>query len=110
MHETSDDQNGEKPSRLPPFEGEGGRPIDHGIRHEVQILWENGIETTESCEGGSGHSFHEPTVRFRGDKAEGFRALAIALQNGLKVSELRRYWSIEDGEPVGPEWEMTFVR
>lgn len=94
----------------PPFEGDSGRLIDPGICEEVRVLYENGIETTESCEGGPGHSFPEPTVRFRGDKAEGFRALGIALQNGLKVSELRRYWSIEGGEPVGPEWEMTFFR
>lgn len=94
----------------PPFSGEnGGRPVDPGIRNEVQILWENGVEMTESCQGGTGHSFHEPTVRFRGDHAEGFRALGVALQNGLKVSELRRFWSIQDGEPYGLEWEMTFV-
>ena len=94
----------------PPFTGKGVRCIDAGIRREVRILWDNGVETTESCEGGRGHSFHEPTVRFCGGQAEGFRALGIALQHGLKVAELRRYWSIEDGEPVGPYWEMTFSR
>lgn len=95
----------------PPFSPtDGGRAIDAGIENEVRILWENGIETSESCEGGHGHSFYEPTVRFLGGKSEGFRALGIALQHGLKVSELRRYWSIEDNEPVGPYWEMTFFR
>jgi hypothetical protein len=94
----------------PPFESKDERSIDAGICREVRVLWENGVETTESCEGRPTHAFSEPTVRFRGSKAEGFRALGIALQHGLKVSELRRYWSIEDGEPVGPEWEMTFVR
>ena len=94
----------------PPFTGKGVRLIDKGIKREVKILWENGIETSESCEGGKGHSFPEPTVRFRGDSAEGFKALAIAQQHGLKVAELRRYWSIQGGEPVGPEWEMTFYR
>jgi hypothetical protein len=94
----------------PPFTGKDVRLIDRGIAHEVKVLWENGIETSESCEGGEGHSFYEPTVRFRGDSAEGFRALAIAQQHGLKVAELRRFWSIQDGEPVGPEWEMTFYR
>lgn len=92
----------------PPFDGIGVRSIDAGIAREVKILWENGVETSESCEGGKGHSFFEPTVRFRGDHAEGFRALGVALQNGLKVSELRRFWSIQGGEPYGPEWEMTF--
>src|ERR1700722_10196035 len=83
--------------------------LDEGIRKAVQLLYENGVETFESCDGGKGHAFYEPTVRFHGSQAEGFRALAIALQNGLKVCELRRYYSIEDGEPVGPRWEMTFL-
>ena len=72
------------PRMAPPFTEGEGRPIDAGIRHEVQVLWENGVETTESCEGGAGHAFYEPTVRFRGDKAEGFKALGIALQHGLR--------------------------
>jgi len=84
------------------------RPIDRGIAREVRILSENGVETFESCEGGAGHSFPEPTVRFHGDRAEGFRALAIALQFGLRVDQLRRYYSIQNGEPTGPHWEMTF--
>ena len=83
--------------------------LDDGIRAVVELLVRNGVETFESCEGGEGHAFHEPTVRFHGSHAEGFRALAIALQHGLKVCELRRYYSIEDGEPVGPHWEMTFL-
>jgi len=82
--------------------------LDRGIRHIVQILVSNGVETFESCEGGEGHAFYEPTVRFHGNHAEGFRVLAVALQHGLRVCELRRYYSIEDGEPVGPHWEMTF--
>ena len=93
----------------PPFTGKNVKLVDEGIRREVKILHENGIETFESCQGGPGHSFHEPTVRFHGQQAEGFRALGIALQNGLKVCELRRYWSMQDGEPTGPHWEMTFV-
>jgi hypothetical protein len=42
------------------------------LEKEVNILAENGIETFESCEGGEGHSYPEPT----GD--------------------------ILDGEPIGP--------
>src|ERR1700677_3924346 len=84
--------------------------LDEGILSIVQVLVRNGVETFESCEGGEGHAFHEPTVRFHGSHAEGFRALSIALQHGLKVCELRRYYSIEDGEAVGPHCEMTFLR
>jgi hypothetical protein len=83
-------------------------PLDKGIAHEVEILVEGGIETYESCEGGVGHSYPEPTVRFHGEREEGFKALAIALQNGLKPSKLGRIWTILDGEPTGPYWEMTF--
>lgn len=83
--------------------------LDVGIRDIVRLLVSNGVETFESCEGGKGHAFFEPTVRFHGSQAEGFRALAVALQHGLKVCELRRYYSIEDGVPVGPHWEMTFL-
>jgi len=83
--------------------------LDKGIENEVKILVENGIETYESCEGGADHAYPEPTVRFQGERSEGFKALAIAMQNGLKPSNLRRIWSIIDGEPVGPYWEMTFI-
>lgn len=82
--------------------------LDKGIKDYVEILLAEGIETYQSCEGGEGHSFPEPTVQFSGDRSEGFRALAVALQNGLPVSAVRRVWSIEDGEPVGPDWEIIF--
>jgi len=83
--------------------------LDKGIRQYVEILTAAGIETYESCEGGENHAFPEPTVRFHGDHTEGFRALAIALQHALPVSSLRRTWSIEDQEPVGPTWEIVFT-
>lgn len=88
---------------LPPY-----KKIDKGIRNAVRILFENGIETFESCEGGRGHAFAEPTVRFFGERYQGFRALAIALEHRLKVYELRRYYVVQGGEVVGPQWEMTF--
>lgn len=87
-----------------------GSPLDPGVARFVEVLCENGIETYESCEGGPGHASAEPMVRFHGNQAEGFRALAIAHTFGLPVSDLRRRWAIIDGEPVGPQWEMTFKR
>src|SRR5437660_10718891 len=87
-----------RPMAPPPFKGNGVRRIDPAIRREVRILWENGIETFESCQGGPGHSFPEPTVRFHGTSAQGFKALGIALQHALKVTALRRYYDIMDGE------------
>jgi hypothetical protein len=83
-------------------------PLDSGIRDIVITLASNGIETFESCEGGKGHSFPEPTVRFEGGASEGLRAMAIALENGLPVLRLRRVWGVVDGSMHGPWWEMTF--
>jgi hypothetical protein len=85
------------------------KQIGPGIMQAVRVLHESGVETFESCEGGDGHAFYDPTIRFHGGHEEGFRALAVALQHGLHVSELRRYYSIQNGFPVGPYWEMTFL-
>lgn len=83
-------------------------PLDAGIARAVTILRSKGIETYESCQGGPGHSFPEPTIRFHGDRTEGFRAFAIAQQHALPVMDLRRFWQVIDGELSGPKWEMTF--
>lgn len=72
-------------------------PLDKGIADAVVALRAAGIETFESCEGGDGHSYSEPTIRFHGSRAEGFRALAAALQRGLRVVALRRTWPIQEG-------------
>lgn len=82
--------------------------IDGGIAREVAILQAAGIETFESCEGGPGHAFREPTIRFHGDEGEGFRALSVAIKQGLPVDCLRRTWSLIGSEPTGPSWELTF--
>lgn len=84
-------------------------PLDKGIEPIVLILRKHGIETFESCQGGDGHCFPDPTVRFEGEYNEGFRAYSIALANGLKVDKLRRVYSHQDNELKGPWWEMTFV-
>jgi hypothetical protein len=83
-------------------------PLDPGISDAVEALRRAGVETYESCQGGEGHAYPEPTVRFHGEQAEGFRALAAALASGLRVAELRRVWTIQDQEPIGPWWELTF--
>lgn len=82
--------------------------LDPGIENAVRVLREADVETFESCQGGEGHAFAEPTVRFGGDDAEGFRVLAVATQAELPVASLRRVWVMQDGEPVGPEWELVF--
>lgn len=92
-----------------------GKPIpgkiDKGIVRAVDILSKGGVETFESCEGGIGHSYPEPTIRFHGSVAAGWHAVGLCLDNGLPVSELRRVWDILDGSyPTGPHWEIVFSR
>jgi hypothetical protein len=83
--------------------------LDQGIRGAVKILLEHGIETFESCEGGAGHSFPVPTVRFYGVPEAGWRVLSVCFAHGLPVDCLRRVWYVLDGnEPTGPQWELTF--
>src|SRR5262245_49409437 len=83
-------------------------PLDTGIAATVVALQSGGIETFESCQGGDGHAYPEPTVRFHGDHSEGLRALAVAMKMQLPVRELRRVWPILENEPIGPWWELTF--
>ena len=82
--------------------------LDPGVAQYVEVLRAAGVDTFESCEGGEGHSYSEPVVRFFGQREEGFRALAVALEHGFPVSDLRRFWQIVDGEPCGPYWELSF--
>lgn len=83
--------------------------LDKGIELAVRVLRAGGIETFESCEGAPGHPYPEPTIRFFGGRSEGWRALAIAQENGLEVDALRRTWPLVDQEPTGPYWEITFT-
>ena len=85
--------------------------IDPGIRKAVEVLQAYRIETCESCEGGPGHAYPEPTVAFYGTPEAGWRAVAACLASGLPVRSLRRVWDVLDGhEPTGPHWEVTFRR
>jgi hypothetical protein len=82
---------------------------DPGIAKAVKILQQEDVETFESCEGGPGHAFPEPTIRFHGNPGAGWRAVSVCLTFGLPVSELRRVWDILDrNDPTGPYWEVVF--
>src|SRR5438105_1615594 len=91
------------------FRNQFDPPLDPGIAQAVKILREGGIETCESCEGGVGHAFPDPTVVFHGQQPEGFRGFAWATQHGLKIRELRRVWQVIDGELHGPYWELVLA-
>lgn len=82
--------------------------IDAGIRPFVLILRSEGIETFESCEGGPGHAFPEPTIKFDGSAWAGYRAFAVAMEHGLPVLRLQRAYHVNDGQLQGPWWEMVF--
>ena len=83
-------------------------PLDAKIQRAVVVLCQAGIETFESCEGGAGHAYPSPTVRFHGNSAAGWRALAAAKDAGLPVYSLGRVWPVNEGEPTGPYWEIIF--
>lgn len=89
-----------------------GRPIDLGIVRAVVVLDAAGVETFESREGGAGHSYPEPTVRWHGTPADGWRALGVLMTYGLPVRRLSRTWTFDnhgvEKDPDGPYWEATF--
>jgi hypothetical protein len=88
--------------------------LDPGIERIVNALLRNGIETTESCQGGKSHGFRQPTVIFRGSHADAIRALSVAIGQrdvlGMEPDELRLVWKIRDGLPTEPEWWLTWRR
>jgi hypothetical protein len=91
------------------FEPVTDTPLDAGIRRFVLALRAGGVETFESCQGGIGHAFMEPTIRFHGGSAEGFRAFAVAQEMGLPVFKVRLSYTVDDGMLNGPWWEMVFA-
>lgn len=83
-------------------------PLDPGIADTVKALQAAGVHTYESCQGGEGHSYADPTVRFYGSPGEGWRALAVCMELGLPVVHIHRSWDMDAGEPSGPYWELVF--
>jgi len=53
----------------------------------VRILSEAAIETFESCRGGEGHAYPEPTVRFHGERGEGFKGAGDSFTMALECFE-----------------------
>jgi len=87
--------------------------IDELILPAVKILNEYGFKTFESCQGGQGHSFFEPTVRFEGSEFDLIRAYEICELCGLPVYQARRVFRKtpvykKDNTPIGDVWETPF--
>ncbi len=93
---------------LEAFEPATDSPLDAGIREYVLILRSRGVETFESCQGGPGHAYPEPTIRFHGNAFAGYRAFAEAMDHGLPVLSLRCAYQVNEMRLEGPLWEMTF--
>lgn len=92
------------------FEAGLDLPLDTGIRAYVLALREGGVETFESCQGGEGHPFPEPTVRIWGSVSAGFKAYGVALERGLPVAALSLEYPVDDNNMLtGPWWKMTFT-
>lgn len=94
--------------RLEAFAPAVDMELDPGIRHAVLILRSQGVETFESCQGGDGHSFPDPAIKFHGDAWAGFKAFAIAMEHGLPVRRVQRAYSVVNGQLEGPWWEIVF--
>lgn len=84
--------------------------LDIGIQSPVIILNTHGVDTFESCQGGPGHAFVEPTIRFHGGLGEGMRAFGILSQHGYKCGKVAMYWNVIDGVLHGPYWEIELEK
>jgi len=88
--------------------------IDEGIRPAVKLLNENGFETFESCEGGRGHCFSEPTVRFYGTEQDLIAAYELLESSGLNVHNARRVfrkqpvYDASETIAIGSNWQAPF--
>lgn len=99
--------------------------IDPLILPVVEILNAHGFKTFESCQGGEGHCYGEPTVRFEGGEPDLIKAFEICLAYGLVALDAKRVFRKEsvyindgagenNGMPIGEAWgtpfnEITFV-
>jgi hypothetical protein len=101
------------PTPFSPMEGGGDEPIDPGILGWVNLLRFHGIETCQSCEGGIGHAYPEPTIEFYGNRYIGWWAASVAMMagefDGLRAYSLSRRWHLSDGEPQQPVWALTLI-
>lgn len=96
--------------------------LDPGIAPAVEILNNHGFKTFESCQGGEGHIFPRPTVRFYGSEFDLIRAYEFCECYRLNVYEAKRVFCKQDvyhnnkskkAMPIGIAWgdpynELTF--
>ena len=88
------------------------RSLDPGIRFAVRVLHANGFETCQSCQGGKGHAYDEPTVEMVAEAAcaTGFGALAVLQTYWLPVNAVALVWPVRNGLPYEKLWRLTFFK
>jgi hypothetical protein len=84
--------------------------IDEGIKPAVDILNEHGFVTIESCQGGEGHAYFDPMVRFEGTEFDLIRAWEVCAAFKLCVFEAHRVYRkctviYNESEEIGETWE-----
>lgn len=87
--------------------------LDPGIRFPVRVLHAaGGIETCQSCQGGKGHAYLQPTVDLISGSSDaiGFRALAALQAYSLPVDAIALVWSIHQGLPYERIWRVTLSK
>ena len=86
------------------------RVLDAGIRFAVRVLHASGFETCQSCQGGKGHAYDQPTVEMvaTSNDALGFGALEALYAYGLPVSAIAIVWPVQNGMPYEKNWRITF--
>lgn len=89
--------------------------LDPEIAPVVHFLVGHGFETFESCQGGPGHCFPDPTVRFHGTEFDAIRAYELCQAKGLLILCVRRVFQKEDilskpkdRYPHGYVWRRPF--
>jgi hypothetical protein len=90
------------------------KALDRGIRFAVRVLHASGFDTCQSCQGGKGHAYFEPTIEMvaTGDDANGFGALAALRAYGLPVNAVALVWPVHvhNGTPYEKNWRITFSK
>lgn len=88
--------------------------IDPLILPAVEILNKYGFKTFESCQGGDGHCFPQPIVRFEGNEFDLIRAYEICQWYNLYPSEARRVFrkNLAEKDEKNPDaaalWDKPF--
>lgn len=84
--------------------------LDERIRDAVMVLREAGVDTFASCQGGPGHMFRLPTIRFQGDEWAARLAIRVLAKNGYAADEVRHYLADEYLSKLSDEfWEITLA-